>query len=195
MANLFDASEAATTEPTEIRAGTFVQWKRADLADTYDPTLYELKYVFRDREGGSHTFSVTATDSGGDFLIQIPTATSADYKDGEYNWDAEIRRLSDSEIVVVESGRLTVTVDIDVNASDNRSKAEKMLEQVEDLLQGKFVNDVASYSIAGRSLTKMSIDQLLDARNQLRAEVAKEKRQEDIKNGRGNRSKIKVRFL
>jgi len=62
-------------------------------------------------------------------------------------------------------------------------------------LQGRADSDVSSYSIQGRSLSKMAINDLLQWRDYYRREVKKEKRDSDIKNGRGTSATVKVRFL
>ena len=69
-----------------------------------------------------------------------------------------------------------------------------MVEKIESILAGKADSDVSSYSIAGRSLTKMSFTELLEARDYYRAEANKEKAASDAKNGRKGVSTIKVRF-
>jgi hypothetical protein len=53
---------------------------------------------------------------------------------------------------------------------------------------------VSSYSIAGRSLTKFSPEELVDWRNYYRKEVALHKRDEAIKHGRKTKSTILMRF-
>ena len=50
-------------------------------------------------------------------------------------------------------------------------------------------------SIAGRSITKMSLDELLAARDKYRIEYANEIKLEKIAAGLGHRGKIKMRFL
>jgi hypothetical protein len=51
-----------------------------------------------------------------------------------------------------------------------------------------------SYSIAGRSLARMSIDDLMNFRNRYRAEYNKEIRKLRIKNKQDTGNTIKVRF-
>ena len=78
--------------------------------------------------------------------------------------------------------------------ADPRSHAEIMLGKIESLLAGKADNDVSSYSIAGRSLVKLTFEELVNARNFYRAEVAQEANEIDLKHGRKNSSTIQVRF-
>jgi hypothetical protein len=61
-------------------------------------------------------------------------------------------------------------------------------------LQGKADADVSSYSIAGRSLTKLSFQELLDARDHYRREVVRHNNKELVKRGKKSGSTIQVRF-
>jgi hypothetical protein len=54
--------------------------------------------------------------------------------------------------------------------------------------------DQSSMSIAGRSLSRLSIDELLTFRARYRAEYLKEVKQLRIKNKRGSGNTIKVNF-
>ena len=69
-----------------------------------------------------------------------------------------------------------------------------MLTKIQTLLQGKADADVSSYSVQGRSLTKLSFQELEDARDKYRQEVNKEKNDALIKRGKQTSSTIKVRF-
>jgi hypothetical protein len=53
---------------------------------------------------------------------------------------------------------------------------------------------VSNYSINGRSLVKMSIEELLRWRDYYRAEFTMEKRKERVRRGKTTGSSIKVRF-
>ena len=195
MANLFDSANAPTTEPEKLTIGDFIQWKRIDLGDDYPNTSYTLVYSARLTSGGESEISATATASGEDYLITIPSTTSINYKAGDYRWQAEIVRNSDSARIVIDRGYFEVVADLDDNAADLRSHAEIMVDKIESLLQGKADSDVANYSVAGRSLTKLSFRELIDARDYYMAEVVRQKQKENISKGKASGSTIKVRFL
>jgi hypothetical protein len=61
-------------------------------------------------------------------------------------------------------------------------------------LQGKADSDVASYSIAGRSLTKLSFNELIEARDYYRREITQHENKELVKRGKKNGATIQVRF-
>lgn len=195
MTNAFDQAAAQEGEPYEVVVGDFIQWKRSDLAAIYDPDDYTLLYVARITAGGNTEIQVTATKAtDGAFLLSVSSADSADFVAGYYHWQAEIIRKSDSERIVVDRGSFNAIVDLDINGTDPRTHAEIMVNKIEALLEGRADGDVSNYSIAGRSLTKMSPQELVEWREYYRSELAKEKRQNDIKLGRATPATIKVRF-
>jgi hypothetical protein len=69
-----------------------------------------------------------------------------------------------------------------------------MVDKIQSVLEGKAGSDVSEYSIAGRSLTKMTYQELLDARKSYRAEANALKVKEMIKRGKGSSATIKVKF-
>jgi len=194
MANLFDAANAPTTEPVTVVVGDFIQWKRTDLGTDYPNNLYTATYVARITGGGANEITLTGTASGDDYLFTADSATSADFAPGYYHWQLEIVRDSDSNRIVVDRGVFTAIVDLDVNQSDPRTHAEIMVSKIESLLSGKADADVSSYSIAGRSLTKLSFSELVEARDYYKREYQKEVIAERIRRGKSTGATVKVRF-
>ena len=96
MANLFDTTNAATTEPEKIVAGDRLIWKRTDLNADYANSAYTLKYSARLEGTGSTEIEITASASGSDYLIEVASAVTANYTAGTYRWQAYITRNSDS---------------------------------------------------------------------------------------------------
>jgi hypothetical protein len=194
MANLFDADQAREGEPTEIVVGDFIQWKRSDLVDDYPLSEYSVEYVARITGGGSNEIKVAATETGGTYLISVDSATSADFAAGYYHWQLEVTKTSTGDRVVVDRGAFTAVVDLDDNQADPRLFEEKMLAKIETILLGKADADVSSYSIAGRSLTKYSYQELQDLHDQYEAKVNRHKQLERIKLGKTTHHTVKVRF-
>jgi hypothetical protein len=193
MANLFDTANAPTGEPNEIIAGDLLQFKITNLVTDYDPSLYTLTYTAR-ISGQQDEIQFSATNDSSSYLISVPGSTTSSWSPGEYNWQQEIIRNSDSARITLKRGEFKVIADLDNNAVDNRSHSQIMVDKIESLLQGKADSDVSTYSVAGRSLTKLSFQELLDARNFYKSEVIKEKSQLDAKNGRKGSATVQVRF-
>lgn len=194
MANLFDADQAREGEPTEIVVGDFIQWKRSDLVDDYPLSEYSVEYVARITGGGSSEIKIAATETGGTYLITVDSATSADFVAGYYHWQLEVTKTSTGDRIVVDRGAFTAVVDLDDNQADPRLFEEKMLAKIETILLGKADADVSSYSIAGRSLTKYSYQELQDLHDQYEAKVNRHKQLERIKLGKTTHHTVKVRF-
>lgn len=193
MANLFDSANAPTGVPTEVVVGDFVQFKITQFSEDYSNSLFTMRFVARISTGGSTEIKVDATSLGDDYLFAVPSSTSANYSVGDYHYQLEIERNSDNERIIVDRGQIKVSTDFD-NQVDPRHHAEIMLGKIEGILEGKADSDVSSYSIAGRSLTKLSPDELVQWRDYYRREVSAIKRKEAIKHGRKPKSTILLRF-
>lgn len=194
MANLFDSANAPNKEPETIVVGDYLLWKRTDLGSDYSNSLYTATYVARITGGGNTEVQVVGTASGSDYLFTVSSATSEAFVAGFYHWQLEIKRNSDNNRIVVDRGNFTVIVDLDVNGADPRTHSEIMVGKIESILNGKADSDVSSYSVAGRSLTKMSFNELLQARDYYKREMLKEETAESIRRGDATGATIKVRF-
>lgn len=194
MANLFDAANAPEGEPLEIVVGDFLQWKRSDLVQDYPLASYSAQYVARITGGGNTEVILPATETGGTYLFTVSSATSADFVPGFYHWQLEVIQTSTTNRIVVDRGEFTAIVDLDINGSDPRSHAQIMIGKIESILQGKADSDVGSYSIAGRSLTKMSFAELMDARDIYKAEFNREVIKDRVRRGKSTGATVKVRF-
>ena len=193
MANLFDSANAPDGVPEEIFVGDFVQFKITQFSADYSNSLHTMRFVARIATGSNTEIIITATSLDDDYLFSVPSATSADYVVGHYHYQIEIERNSDNERIIVDRGAIDIKTDYDNNV-DARDHAEIMLGKIESILEGKADSDVSSYSIAGRSLTKFGIDELLQWRDYYRREVNQIKKKERIKHNRKTKSTIIGRF-
>lgn len=192
--NIFDVNNAPTVEPDRFTVGDFGQWKRPDLSAVYPPAEYNLTYVARISQGGSSEIKVVATNSGGVHLFTVESSVSEDFTAGTYHWQLEVEQISSGNRLVLQTGLVEIVVDLDENNTDPRIHAEIMVDKIQTVLEGKADSDVSSYSIAGRSITKMSFNELVEARDFYRKEVVQYKNQAAIRNGKKGTQTIKVRF-
>lgn len=167
-------SDIAEIEPQSFTAGDTVTWKRSDLSADYPADEWTLVYRFRP-EGATTSKTVTCTNDNGDFLALISATESATYDAGVYHWSAYATRTSDSARVTVGTGLARVDADPANSTADPRSHAAKVLAALDALIEGRATNDVQSYAIAGRSLTRMSMDELLRWRATYREQVRAER--------------------
>jgi hypothetical protein len=195
MANLFDESNAPEGEPLKIVVGDFLQWKKTALAESYPPASYSAEYVARVASGQSGEIKLAATERTGYYLFQATSTTTAAFEAGFYHWQLEVTQTSTGNRIVVERGEFEAIADLDNNGADPRTHSEIMLAKIESLLVGRADKDVSSYSIQGRSISKMTISDLLLWRDYYRKEVTKERRDNAIELGRPTKTTMKVRFL
>ena len=196
MANLFDRTNYPKQEPDLLVVGDRWTWRRPDLVADYPTADYALTYEFHDDAGGggSHKFTITATETTTDYIVEIASATTASYTAGEYNWYAFITRSSDSQRIAIDEGHTKLELNFANTNADNRSHAKKVLDAIQAVLENRASQDQMSYSIAGRSLSRMTIDDLMRFRDRYRAEYNREIKLKRIKNKQDTGNTIKARF-
>ena len=136
-------------------------------------------------------FPTVGAADGTDFLITITTAASAGYTIGRYTYQARVENVG-GEKYTVGKGVIEVkpNLELDTTGADYRSHVKAVLDALEATILGKASSDQLSYTIAGRSLSKFSPEELISWRDHYRAEYLREER----KAGRTRPQKIKVQF-
>lgn len=152
--------------PSALRSGDTWSWTES-LADYLAPT-WTLTYYLR----GPQSIELAASDSGSDHAFSVTAATTADYKPGDYEWIA--RADNGTTYTTVAEGRLTVEPNLAAAKYDHRSFWRKVLDQLEPVILGRAGTDQLSMSIAGRSLQRMSWDELLKVYDRAKLAVASE---------------------
>lgn len=146
-----------TTEPLEIIAGDTVKWLITNT--DYPATSWTMRYAFR----GASVLNATATASGSSHLVVLTATQTTNLQAGSYEFAAQV--TSGSEAYTVRNGRITVRPNLmTAGAGDRVSHAEKMLAAIEAVLEGRITADVMAYTIAGRSVTKIPVKELLELR-------------------------------
>lgn len=196
MANLFDRSNYPTQEPYELVVGDRWVWKREDLNTDYSTDLYSLSYEFHcdSGGGGNHKFTINATESGNVYYVEVASTTTAGYSPHRYVWDAYITRTSDSQRIRIDSGVTELLDNLANTNADQRSHVKKVLDALEAMIANRASVDQSSMSIAGRSLSRMDINDLLSWRDKYKAEYLRELKRARAKNGSSTGNTVKVRF-
>jgi len=194
MANLFDADNAPKEVPKSIVIGDLVQFKLTEYSSDYPNSSHSMTFVARSGQGANVEFTIAATNSGDDYLFSASSNATSAFTAGLYHYQIEVLETSSNNRLIVDQGELDITVDLDVNSVDPRTHAEKMLQKIESVLENRADADVSSYSIAGRSLTKMSPEELLTWRDNYRREVKAYRRKLDVKHGRRTSATVLMRF-
>lgn len=196
MSNAFDRANYTTKEPSTLVLGDYWAWRRDDLASDYPVGSYALTYEFHEDSGGggNNKFTLTATEADDTYYIEAASSSTISYSIGDYIWEAYITKSSDSNRIMVDSGRTTITENLANTNADLRSHAKIVLDAIEAVIENRASMDQSSMSIAGRSLSRMSIDELLTFRDRYKAEYLKEIKLARIRNKQGSGNTVKVNF-
>lgn len=195
MANLFDSANYPTSIPTELKLGDFWAWKNTDLGSDYSNSTHTLTYEFNLVDGSTPSnITVTAAADGDDYKVEIASTTTAGYTKGQYNYVVNITKNSNSNRIKVGEGFIEFQDNYATTTASVRSHAKKILDAVEAVLENRASMDQSSMSIAGRSLSRMSISDLLEFRNYYKTEYQNELKMHRIKNGRASGNQIRVSF-
>lgn len=193
MSNLFDSINFPTTEPIELQLGDFWAWKRVDLSTDYPTDAYSLSYEFNLNEGATASnFTLNASEANDEYIISTSSTTS--YTKGTYNWIAYITKTAGSARIKIGEGFTEIQENYATTTASVRSHAKIVLDAVEAVIENRATMDQSSMSIAGRSLSRMSIDELMTFRDRYKTEYLKEVKIARIKNGKGSGNTIKVKF-
>ena len=192
MANIF--TTIPEKEPISFYKGETIVWKRTDIGADYAPSSYSMVWEASLESDGSTRFSATVTESGTEYTFTLDDSATANYTAGDYFWVLKVIQDSDSEKLVIDSGKLTVKDNFFATTGDTRSHAKVMVDKLESLLEGKADADVSSYAIAGRSLNKLTVEEMLKWRDYYKAEYQREIQEFRIGNNEGSGSIVKVRF-
>jgi len=187
LSNKFDSANYPSQVPAVLQKGDFWAWKKPNLSTDYPLASYSLKYKFHLIDGSTASnFTIDATESNNEYIISTSSTTSQTA--GDYRWDAIIKRTSDNVELIIEDGYSTIL--------DNavRSHAKIVFDSICAVIENRASIDQSSMSIAGRSLSRMSIDELLTFKDRYKAEWLKEVKMARIKNNQGSGNTIKVNF-
>ena len=194
MANLFDTTEYPTIEPETLTLGDRWTWKREDLGSNYAPASYALSYDARLEGTGSTTFSITASESGDNYIVEVGSSTTAGYTAGTYSWAMYITRSSDSERIKLDSGKFEVVENLATSTADPRSHAAKMVDYLETTLESLAQKLTTAYAVSDRSNTLRSIEDTRGELNYYRTVYNREIQKDRALSGRKTGQNILVRF-
>ena len=140
-------------------------------SDTWTATLYLT---------GGEKISIVATADGTGYQLYKAAADTVSWTAGIYNFALTVSDGTDT--YSIESGQLEIVQRADLQATgDKTSHAQKVLIAIEATIEGRASLDQSSYSIAGRSLSRMSIDELLKFRDYYKKKVNEQKNKYRIK--------------
>lgn len=186
--------------PDLIYAGDTLVFDVPDFKDAIGNSISSSTFTLTWFARFNHTHegaTVVGTPQGGGWRVTVPAATTATFDAGVWTWQA----IATSGALTHTAGRGQYTVKKTAAytgqpaAYDDRSRAEIDLSHVETairtLAEGGMVQE---YSIGSRNLKRFRMAELLQLRDDLKNEIAMERKRERIRQGLGNPGLAKVRF-
>lgn len=154
---------------------------------------WSLKYRLAPRVSGT-VIDLTAVASGDDYRVQVTAASTSAWAAGFYSWSAFVEKAA--ERYSVSRGTLEIRVSsVAMPAGyDSRTHAQKTLDAIKAVIEKRASLDQQEYSIHGRQLKRMTIDELLKFRVVYEREVANEIVKERLAAGLPAGGKVQVRF-
>lgn len=187
--------------PNLIYAGDTVVFDVPAFTDAIgtniDSGTYTLTWYARTNTANEGA-TVVGTAEGTGWRVTLSASTTNGFDAGLWTWQA----IATYSTFQYTAGRGQFTVKASAKyantpgAFDDRSRAEIDLSYVEaairTLAQGGMVQE---YSIGGRSLRRYKMAELLQLKDDLKNEIAMERKREKIQQGLGNPGLAKVRFM
>jgi len=177
-----------TQAPESFFAGDTVKWLVSDA--NYLPS--DGWSMVADLASGSTHISTTATDNGdGRHLITVTTSDTGSLPAGDYSLAVSAQKAGERYTLVRSSLRVLPNLS---SAADARSKIKQALDAIEAYLADSNNLQAASYSIAGRQLSRYSAADLIQLHNHYRALYKQEQDADRLVSGQKPRRRLLTRM-
>jgi hypothetical protein len=137
-------------------------------------------------------YSFEASTDGDNHLIEVSATSTGSWAPGLYQYAVTVFN-DDGDTYTIERGSTTILSSLG-SVSETRSLVKQTLDALEATLLGRATQDQLRYSIAGRSIDKIPVPDLLKLRDQFKAEYNQELQAEKIAKGLSTNNRILVRF-
>ena len=182
-------AEPKAYEPEKLTAGVTWKWKKT-ISD-YPASEWTLTYYLR-KDGATAT-SFSAAADGDTHLVTVAAATTAGYAAGVYDIIGVVVKAAE-KYVVFDGIFEVLTNPATAGAYDPRTHARRVLDLIEAAMEGRIPNGMESYTIGGRSINKIPLNQLRELYEKYKQDVIMEEQAERLANGRRSGKNIGVRF-
>ena len=133
---------------------------------------WAVALVLQELAGGAPV-TVTATDTGADWLLTVSSAVSAQLTPGRYRYI--IAGTKDGDRSTISDGQIDVLPDPAAAAQDQRTPARRALDAIDAVLEGRAGSEDMKFTFAdGRALEKVPHADLLALRKHYARIVARE---------------------
>ena len=169
------APTTPTGVPSAVVAGDSWRWRIADFSDYPQSAGWSLSYrVLGEDTPLDVTVAWQTTGDDANYWLATVTTTDSDLLPGLYRL---VGKLTGSgtyagRAVTVSNAPLHVARNpATAAAGDFQSQAQQDLAAINEVLSGRITADLESYTVAGRQLTKIPVQQLWAMRSALEARV------------------------
>lgn len=177
-------------EPTRVWSGATVTWRRS-FPDYPAPT-WTLAYKIVGM--GNGVGPITAAADGSNHLVTEAKADTFEWIPGTYRLVGYVD--DGTSRYVVYEGQLEVVYDPSTVAEgyEHRSFWRRVRDNLRDIIEGKSQQANSSYQIAGRSVNKMTWQELLDVYNRAASMVKDEEAADRARRGESSGNQIGIAF-
>lgn len=177
-----------TIEPLSVTSGDTIKWKRS-LGD-YPSGTWTLKYTLV----GPSNITITATADGTAHLVSVSKATSLTWIEGDYRMYGYVDDGSSRHQVYTGSISILPDPATVADGTETRSWYRRVRDHLRDIIEGKSQQSISQYTVAGRSISKMTWAELRDAYDWVSGRVAEEEAQDLANRGGTTGRTIGIRF-
>ena len=163
------AASIPSSEHTQVTAGDTWKWTKS-VPDYPASDSWTLSYEVRGPSKITLAWGseVAAHSNGRDYSITVLPAKTAPLLAGTYHWSAYVTKAGERHEVYY--GILPIRINLAAAPTEGgQTHAERTLAVIEAALEGRLTGDLEAYTIAGRSVTKIPIEQLYRMRSIYRA--------------------------
>ncbi len=172
--------EISNREPSRFVAGSTVTWKKS-LSDFPASDGWVLKYFLR----GPSRLDVTCTADGNDFVATIAASDSAKLKTGRYWMQGRVELAGAKHLVTPDMLELEILPGLDAESAnvDLRSQAERIVAEIDDLIERSTGGDTFEYEVEGHRKKTYTRTELLEVRRTYQRKVNSERRRKRVAAG------------
>jgi hypothetical protein len=179
-------------EPSRFVAGETVTWEKS-LSDFSASDGWVLKYFLR----GPSRLDITCTADSNNHVATIAPVDSAKLKPGRYYLQGRVELNGEKHIITPEMLELEIAPGLDAESAnfDGRSQAERIVAELDALIEKTLPGDRAEYTIDNQHKRHYSRDELMRLRNVYQQKVNGERRRKRIAAGGDFFQKVPARLV
>lgn len=186
--------DTASSVPSTITKGTSFSFAIDGYISEFPRATYTgtIRFIPHDTTQVLLGIASTGASTAGGWKWDIVGSAITTLEPGNYTW--VIEASASGNRWEVERGRCTVYPDPTTASVDPRSHARIVLEAIQAVIENRATKDQSSYTIAGRSLSRTPLPELLMLLDRYKGEVYREEQAARIAKGLPTSGRVLVRF-